>query len=197
MTDSLKRWFDSAADTDQPLEARLDAIARAIDLATDARNRSGLERADELVEQVSRGQISPRAAATLAYYRANIWSAIHTLKSPDAPGIWDWQGEETQQEILYLRQAAYHPGFEDIDPVRKCQIDTNLGNLLNRVGRAVDAIESWNRALARIPRFAMARGNRGHGLSYYSRALYDRSHMAMMMLAAHDDLSATLAACRT
>jgi hypothetical protein len=192
MTDSLKPWFDSAADTGQPLETRLDAIARAIDLATDVRNRSSLERADELVEQMSQEQIPPRTAATLAYYRANIWSAIHALKGPDTPEVWDWQGQETQREIQYLRQAAHHPAFEDLDPVRQCQIDTNLGNLLNRVGRVVDAIASWDRALARIPHFAMARGNKGIGLSYYSRALYDRSHMAIVMLAAHDELSATL-----
>lgn len=192
MTDSLIRWFDNATDAAQPLETRLNAFARAIDLAADSGNRTGLERADELVERMSQEQIPASTAAILAYYRANIWSAIHALKGRNTPEIWDWQDEETQLEILYLRQSAHHPGFVDLDPVRQCQIDTNLGNLLNRVGRVVDAIESWDRALARIPRFAMARGNRGQGLSFYSRALHDRGHMAIIMLAAHDDLSATL-----
>lgn len=192
MTDSLTHWFDNATDTTQPLETRLNALARAIDLATDSGNRTGLERADELVEQMSQEQIPANSAATLAYYRANIWSAIRNLKGLGTPEIWDWQGEETQRELLYLRQSAYHPGFIDLDPVRQCQIDTNLGNLLNHVGRFVEAIESWNRALARIPRFAMARGNRGQGLGFYSRALYDRGHKTIMMLAAYDDLSAAL-----
>jgi tetratricopeptide (TPR) repeat protein len=192
MTDSLTRWFDNATDAAQPLETRLNALARAIDLATDSGNHTGLERADELVEQMSQEQIPASSAATLAYYRANIWSAIRALKGLDTPEIWDWQGEETQQEILYLRQSAHHPGFVDLDPVRQCQIDTNLGNLLNHVGRFVEAIESWDSALTRIPRFAMARGNRGHGLRFYSRALYDRGHKTIMMLAAYDDLSAAL-----
>ena len=111
------------------LETRLNALARAIDLATDSDNRTGLERADELVEQMSQEQIPANSAATLAYYRANIWSAIRNLKGLGTPEIWDWQGEETQRELLYLRQSAYHPGFIDLDPVRQCQIDTNLGNL--------------------------------------------------------------------
>lgn len=192
MIDSLTHWLENATDATQPLETRLNALARAIDLATDSGNRNSLEQADSLVEQISQMQIPPSSVATLAYFRANIWSAIRGLKNQDTPEVWDWQGEESQREILYLRQSAYHSGFMGLDPVRQCQIDTNLGNLLNHVGRFVEAIESWDRALTRIPRFAMARGNRGSGLRFYSRALYDRGHMTIMLLAAHDDLSAAL-----
>lgn len=194
MTNSLSHLFDVAADVSQSLETRISALARAIDFAANSNNRTSLEWADSLVEQITRQRIPPSSAATLSYFRANIWSAMrtHALKSLDAPEVWDWQGQEIQREILYLRQAAYHPGFMELDPVRQCQIDTNLGNLLNHVGRFVEAVESWDRALARIPNFAMARGNRGHGLRFYSEALYDRGHMTIMMLAAYDDLSAAL-----
>ena len=192
MSDSLKRWLEIAADTAQSIESRLNALAQAIDVATDSRDRAGLEQADALVEQISGSEIPPNSAATLAYFRANIWSGIYALKTLGKPEQWDWQGEEVQREILYLRQSAHHPGFVELDVVRQCQIYTNLGNLLNGVGRFVDAIESWDRALARIAHFAMARGNRGQGLAYYSRALYDPGHKVIMMLAAHDDLSASL-----
>lgn len=39
----------------------------------------------------------------------------------------------------------------------------------------------------------MALGNRGHGLSFYARALYDPGHKGIMLLAAHDGLTAALA----
>ena len=192
MNDSLTRWLEIATDAAQSIESRLNALAEVIDVAVDSRDRAVLERADALAEQISGSEIPPSSAATLAYFRANIWSGIYALKTLGKPEEWDWQGEEVQREILYLRQSAHHPGFVELDAVRQCQINTNLGNLLSRVGRFVDAIESWDRALARITHFAMARGNRGQGLSFYSRALYDPGHKVIMMLAAHDDLSASL-----
>jgi len=192
MAESLTSWFRIAGDAAESIESRLDALARAIDAAADSRDRTGLARADALVEQMSGDQVPPGAAATLAYFRANIWNGIYALNALGTPDEWDWNGEEVQREILYLRQSVRHPGFAELSPVRQCQINTNLGNLLNRVGRFADAIESWDYALARIPNFAMARCNRGQGLRFYSQALYDPGHKVIMMLAAHDDLSASL-----
>lgn len=193
MNNSFAHWFDVATDASQPIETRLNSLARAIDLAAVSKDHANLEKVDGLAEHISQQEIMSSSAATLAYYRANIWSALRSLnKGPGTPDAWDWQGDVIEREILYLRQAAHHPGFMELNPVRQCQIDTNLGNLLNHVGRFVEAIECWDRALARIPRFAMARGNRGYGLGYYSGSLYDPGHKTIMLLAAYDSLSTSL-----
>jgi hypothetical protein len=92
------------------------------------------------------------------------------------------------KELFHLRSAIQHPGFKGLHKVRRCQILTNAANLLNTLGRSAEAVEYWNRALEIIPHFGMALGNRGFGLMYYARTLYDSSHAITMMKFAHDDL---------
>gem|GEM_PF-1367823 len=50
---------------------------------------------------------------------------------------------------------------------------TNLGNLLDHLGRFVEAIESYERALQATPSFGMALGNRALSLRTYGVHLYD------------------------
>ena len=69
---------------------------------------------------------------------------------------------------------------------------TNLGNALSTVGRSVEAIEYWDRALRKSARFPMALGNRGYGFSYYAGALYDKGHQRILLKQAHSDLSMAL-----
>ncbi len=64
-----------------------------------------------------------------------------------------------------------------------------MGNVLSHVGRFVDAIEYWNGALKVAPDFAMALANRGHGLIYYARSLYDGGHGNVFLRQAHIDLA--------
>ncbi|MCK4727472.1 MAG: hypothetical protein KAT27_00975, partial [Desulfobacterales bacterium] len=63
---------------------------------------------------------------------------------------------------------------------------------MNEVGRFVEAIEYWDRALARLPSFAMAWGNRGFGLIYYAGALYDPGHQRVLLKHAHAGLNKAL-----
>ncbi len=72
--------------------------------------------------------------------------------------------------------------------MHQCQIFTNLANSFSNVGRFIEAIELWDRALRLNPKFGMARGNRGYGLSSYARGFYDHGHAHVMLVAAHDAL---------
>jgi tetratricopeptide (TPR) repeat protein len=110
----------------------------------------------------------------------------------DVNVAWDWSQPEVLQQISALRRAVRGKGFDDLDAVRRPQILTNLGNQLNSLGRFVEAIPLWTRALAVNPNFGMALGNRGLALSEYGRSLYDRGHQTAFMFFAHRDLSAAL-----
>jgi tetratricopeptide (TPR) repeat protein len=180
-----------AEDPSADVPERLHALGRAIDAATDLADEEALARADAAAEGLIALVPDSPMAAELAYFRANAWSALRHMRGSDA--AWDWSGAEAQREILHLREAAYHPAFGQLDVVRQCQIETNLGNLLSHVGRFVDAVACWDRAIARLPGFAMALGNRGYGLRSYAIALYDRGHAGVMLLRAYDDLTAALA----
>jgi hypothetical protein len=60
------------------------------------------------------------------------------------------------------------------------------------MGRCVDAVAMWTRALALNPRFGMALGNRGCGLTRYAGSLYDPSHRDVFLYFAYQQLDAAL-----
>jgi hypothetical protein len=64
--------------------------------------------------------------------------------------------------------ALREEGVSKLPDQRVCQVLTNLGSAMPQVGRPVEAVEYWDRALEVVPLFSMARGNRGYGLSYLS-----------------------------
>jgi hypothetical protein len=168
-------------------EAALNHIASLVDLSSDHLCLRGAEHALLLLDKLKNRDLSPSQAATLHYFRANAWSVKSKIAQQDA---WFWERTEMQQEILELSRAVNHDGFNQLDKVRKCQILTNRANALNAAGRFIDAIEAWDHALRVIPRFAMAHGNRGHGLKYYAMALYDPGHCGIFLLHAHDAFQA-------
>ena len=62
-------------------------------------------------------------------------------------GFWAWEHPEREQRVLALSRAAFHPGFAELDLVRRCHILTNRANQLDTMGRFIDAVEGWDRAL--------------------------------------------------
>lgn len=99
---------------------------------------------------------------------------------------------ERQAELLALSRASNHAGFASLDKVRQCQILTNHANLLNTVGRTIDAIAVWDAALKIIPSFALAWGNRGCGLGDYARIVFDDYERAILALHAFDSLRSSM-----
>lgn len=128
----------------------------------------------------------------LYYFKANAFSGLVSAKY-DSAYAWSWQQSEAIQELLNLRLAVSHDAFENLNPVRRCQIRTNLANRLNSLGRSVEAFEQWDRAIATIPEFAMALGNRAYGLNSLSRLLYDPNHQAILLHKASEDFERALA----
>jgi tetratricopeptide (TPR) repeat protein len=73
-------------------------------------------------------------------------------------------------------------------PIRRRQIFTNLGSLLDTLGRFIEARACWNAALAIEPNFWMARANQGRALMHYAVALYDPGHLSVLAYHAYRDL---------
>ncbi|WP_231420775.1 LA2681 family HEPN domain-containing protein [Sphingomonas sp. Leaf205] len=169
-------------------EAALDHVGTLVDASLDAGFARGADRALYLLDELAKRALTEKQGAVLEYYRANAWSTKEHLAGDGNP--WAWEHPEREQQILALSRAAAHPGFVELDAMRRCQVLTNRANLLDRIGRFIDAIEGWDGALRIIPRFAMAQANRGNGLKHYGALLEDDRARAIMLLHAHDGLVA-------
>ncbi len=172
---------------DLPDSEAMQLIGKIIDMGGDEQSLVALDHGSGLLTQLAERGLTDRDASRAHYFRANIWSSKRRA-TPDW-SAWLWKSESIDGEILELRKALGHPGFAELDPVERAQIHTNLGNVLNHTGRFIEAIEYWDRALASVPRFAMAWGNRGMGLGHYAGALYDPGHRGVLMVAAFESLA--------
>jgi hypothetical protein len=171
----------------------LDVTGILVDVSSDLSRDDGITRALQWCDELAARTLAEADAALIEYFRANAWGFRQKQKydaSDDAR--WDWEQPELLKQVLCLRAAARHPGFGKFDDLRRCQILTNLGNQLSTIGRFVEAVATWDRALEINPQFGMALGNRGYGLLSYARGLHDRGHRQVFLLAAHDALLAAL-----
>ncbi|MRH97977.1 LA2681 family HEPN domain-containing protein [Agrobacterium tumefaciens] len=166
-------------------------IGDLIDDGADTSHERAVKRGLYLLDDLSKRDLVPADGALVEYFRANAWAAMSQISN--ARRSWAWDSPETQEEMLALSRACGHPGFRSLDPVRRCQILTNHANLLNVVGRTIDAIAGWDAALKIIPHFAVALGNRGCGLAVYARLIFTDWERAILALHAYDSFRSSLA----
>jgi hypothetical protein len=168
--------------------AALGHIGQLIDASHDAKFARGADRAIYLLDELSKRELEPKQAPILEYFRANAWAAKEHAAGDR--GSWAWEHPEREQQILCLSRSVAHPGFVELDAMRRCQILTNRANQLNVMGRFIDAVESWDAALQIKPKFAMALANRGFGLKHYAGLLEDDRERAILLLHGYDGLVA-------
>ena len=173
-------------------EEAMNRLAEMIDRAADTQDAKlttlALNLSGKLAE---RETLSGEKHVLLHYFRANAFE--NQLDLAGQRQTWAWDVPHLRDVLLELRRALRHVDLPHLDPFRQCQIYTNLGNKLNSIGRPVEALASWDRAIALDPNFALALANRGHGLRHYGQALYDSGHHALFLLGAHDSLAAASA----
>lgn len=128
------------------------------------RRKEGLEQAVRLSEGLQQRDLPADRRATSHYFLGNVWENLRRLARENRG---EWEQPEFERVILHFRMALRYGAVQGLSSERVCQMLTNLGNAMSAVGRPVEAIQYWDEALRRLPRFSMARGNRGHGLSYY------------------------------
>jgi tetratricopeptide (TPR) repeat protein len=177
---------------DLDAEAALNHLARLIDLAFVFKHFEATKRALQVGEGISKRSLTPVQMAILNYFLSNTWANRRQLEQAADQDEWKWEQPGVERQIIYLRRALRSEGFKELDQLRRCQTLTNLGNLLNTVGRFVEAIGYWDEALAILPAFSMAQGNRGYGLICYARALYDDGHQPVFLRHAHAGMRTAL-----
>ncbi len=171
------------------IDPALGRIAALVNLSDDLKKVEGAIRALEWSDTLEARGVSAAVLAVLDYFRSNAWAARAAIRNANAALTWTWEQPEIAQQVLLLRKALNNPAFDDLPDLYRCQIPTNLGNQLNAVGRFVEALEYWDRALAVDTHFWMAQGNRGYAYIHYAKALYDHGHRAPFLLTAHKDLN--------
>lgn len=171
--------MDKQLDEYSPFEL-LQHIAKLIDDATDNAQPDKAQQALQLCDALE-NRLDARQLVELNYFRANAWSVIRHAKHCDESKVWEWDQPEILHEIFCLRSAVRSTEFGAHEPFRQCQILVNTGNILNHIGRPIEAFECWNRALGLMPNFAMALGNLGFGLEIYAKYLYDPGHQVVIL----------------
>ncbi len=178
------------ASSDDMIET-LNDLGQRIDAATDAANESALKLlVDECDSRLETALGEDRVL--LYYFQANAYYGIASTKHDDEYA-WSWGQTESVAELLSLRHAIAESAFDSINPIRRCQIRTNIASRLNSLGRCVEALEQWQLVIQVLPNFAMALGNMGHGISSYARYLYDSGHVGIFLKAASEQYLAALA----
>lgn len=170
-------------------EQGLEHIGSLTDLSLDLQEKEGLDHAVRLSSELQQRNLSPEHIALSHYFLGNAWSNLRRLADRD---VWDWEQPELAHETFHFRMALRKGSGSRLPDQRVCQILTNLGHAMSQVGRPVEAIEYWDRALGLMPLFSMARGSRGHGLSYYATSVYDEGHKHLILKSAHADLQKAL-----
>lgn len=165
-------------------------IANLVNLSDALLSGDGARRGLEWCDQLEARTIPPQASAILDYFRANAWAVLMKERHKANPQTrWSWEQPEIAKQILLLRNALNNLQFGQLPPRQQCETLTNLGNQLNAVGRFVEALEYWTKALSIEPNFWMAWGNRGRALVEYGKYHYDRKLGVVLFVAAHGDLA--------
>ncbi len=170
-------------------EDALERIGNLADISFDLKEIDGLKRAIEFSEELeNRQNLTDDQLSTLNYYVANCWSSLKELKRKGTELSWEWEQEEIEKEVLHLRKALNSDGFNKQIKLRQCQILTNLGNSFDHVGRFVEAIEYYDRAIEIDPEFGMAIGNKGISLRNYAERHNIPNDAALLLKNAYSNL---------
>jgi tetratricopeptide (TPR) repeat protein len=163
-------------------------LGQVVDLATDLRDTPALERALDIARTVKGKLSGPKGTAAFHFCLGLLWDELRRLRRTADGASHEWKQPELEEANRAFRAAHAGGGFARLHPHMQCQVLTNIGNHFDRVGRFVEAVDFWDRALAVDPRFGMAIGNRGIGLSNYARHLFFRGHRAAFLRAARTAL---------
>lgn len=175
-----KKLIDKKDFIEWGLGEAIKAVGSLVDISCDLSNMDGLNHAIKQGNLILSKKLSEIQKSTVHYFIGNAWSGLRALKHSDYKTIWDWQQVEIENEILNFRLFNSYLKLDNNNPYF-CQANTNLGNTLSHVGRFVDAIMYWDKALRFNSSFGMALANKGYGLIFYANSLYDNKHVGVFL----------------
>lgn len=162
--------------------------AHLVDGACDRASVADLQHAIKLIDELQKSPVEPAHTAELHYYAANAWAGLRALRHRGQSTDWQWKQPEMEQELLALRRAAHSDGFALLQRGRRAQILTNTANLLNTIGRSLEAITIYDEVMRHFPGFGMAMANRGLALKTLAQSHYDRGQAFLLLHRAWHDL---------
>ncbi len=176
-----------------PIEKALNLLGVLIDISLDLKRPEGLQKALNLSKELEKRKgISSEQKALLYYFVSNAWSNLKCVKEKNSSENWNWRAKEIGNSLLYLRRCIKEEGFKKLPSIRKAQIYTNLGNTFSEIGRSVESIEYFDKALKIFPNFPMALGNKGEALLSLAGILYDPCHREVLLRHAYENLDKAL-----
>lgn len=175
---------------DIPPRDALKHIAMLIDASAHLIKREGLEKAIELTASLNQKILTPEQMFELEYFTANAWAGLRRIRSLTEKKHYHWENDCAEKEIFHFRKALLLR--EHASKLRVCQTLTNLGNLMNHLGRPIDAFGYWDEACRLDPKFAMARGNKAYGLSFHARWVQNKRQQHIIWRYAYDELGEAL-----
>jgi tetratricopeptide (TPR) repeat protein len=153
-----------------------------------------LDDAAKMATQVDTRSLSQYQLAIFHYHLSNVWGNSFKLLPNDQKQERIWEQPEIEKQLIHNRLAAAAletAGGACPLPV-VCAIYTNLANTLFQIGRFVEALEYWDRALVIKPDFGMAVANRGYSLLHYAHLLHDEGHAMIFLLQSRETLRQAL-----
>lgn len=155
---------------DKYAQARPTAVALAqgvclADIAEETDDAECARRAVSTMERVNASSLPEAAKCQHWYNLGNAHSTSFRIKRI-APGI-----RRALDSNLIEAKAAYQRSIArsaDVGRESRARLHTNYGHLLRRLGRYVEAIESFDQALTQVPDFGMALWGKGTCMSWYS-----------------------------
>lgn len=135
--------------------------------------QEGIDLIKEDFEQILKNQKDPSDAY---YYLANGYYALFSCKWDKQPYSNRFKITELDETKINLRKALEYNN-------KKPEIFVNLGNCYDHLGRTIDALECYEKALELKPDHAMALGNKGIALCKYAFLL--GKHFRTILIDAH------------
>jgi tetratricopeptide (TPR) repeat protein len=171
-------------------------IGKIVDLSYDCKNIEGLEFAISEAEKIFADGNSKDEISFLHYIVGNAWSNLTIIDHLNGKISTALNDERLEKQLLHLRLAVHY--YDSSDKKIKddfiCRVLTNLGSLLDYIGRYSEAISLWDRALEFCPKFGMAKANKGICLENYPVILNDSYTKLEFLSTAKDNYSESLKA---
>ena len=174
----------------EPKDARVIALGHEIEAAAAAKDLKLIEAALQTGGAINASDLEPNDRVFLHYFLSIGYDDVRIARTRGKPDEWKWKQPEFEEALFHLRSAMRDSGFEAADASLKLQIWTNAGNLLDTLGRPLEAIEIYDRAInfcrdQNIPAFAMAVANKAFALQYLAGAHYDHGQSAILLYHAY------------
>lgn len=142
----------------------------------------------ELLERNSKAILDDKTYAVTANYNlANGYSALFHLKRIKDPCAACFKETELDRARMHYERALE---CDSQNPMHISQILVNLGNCFDDLGRVIDALECYEKALMWKQDHGMALGNKGVGLISYARVAGE--HQGTFLIEAYSLLSQAL-----